>query len=83
MEYNEIVLLIIIYLLGYLIEAVSSIVETPILFRLFGKNPAENLLDGKKCFGIGISREGINEIFTNVDNQLKEDKLELFFIFIA
>jgi hypothetical protein len=81
-EYNEVVVLIIIYILGYFLEAISSIIENPVLFRLFGGNPAVNLLNGRKFLEIGIGRlDKINEIVEEKYKEHKEDKLRLFLIF--
>lgn len=78
-ENNEVVILIVIYIIGYLIEAISSLIESPVIFRFFGVNPAVNLLNGKRCFGIGISEDEISEILTHTNSKIIENKLELFY----
>jgi len=81
-ELNEIIVLILVYILGFFIEAIASLIERPVIFRLFRGNPAERLLNGKKYMDIKISRlEKLNEIVNSKFNKYKEDKLRLFLIF--
>ena len=81
-EYNEVVVLIVIYILGYLVEAISSIIERTIIFRLFGGNPAVKMLNGEKFLQIKLSRlEKLNEVIEEKYKEYKEDKLQLFRIF--
>ena len=81
-EMSQIVLLIVIYILGYLIETVASIFERPILFRLFGVNPALQLLNGKKFLDIQIGRlDELNSHISERFEKYKENKIKLFLIF--
>ena len=81
-ESNQVVGLIIIYVLGYFIEAISSHLERPLIFRLFGGNPAVKLLNGQGYNSIKISRiERLNEIITTKFEQYSDNKLKLFRIF--
>lgn len=81
-ELSQIILLIIVYILGYLIETVASIFERPIIFKLFGGNPAIRLLNGKSFLDIQIGRlEELNDHVYEKFQKYKDNKIKQFLIF--
>lgn len=74
--------LIAVYILGYFVETIASLIERPIIFKLFGKNPAIKLLEGGKFLHIDLDRkEQLNEIIEKDFEEIKDNKLSLFSTF--
>jgi len=81
-QLGEATSLIAVYILGYFVETIASLVERPIIFKLFGKNPAVKLLEGGKFLHISLDRkEKLNEIIERDFKEIKDDKLSLFSTF--
>ncbi len=70
------------YILGYFVETIASLIERPLIFKLFGKNPAVKLLEGGRFLHIDLDRiEQLNEIIEKDFEEKKDDKLSLFSTF--
>ncbi len=80
LELGEGTSLIAIYILGYFIDAIASLLERPVMFRLFGGNPAVKLMNGKGFLGIQLEDiETLSKIIETKD--AKNNLSRLFSMF--
>ena len=81
LDKSQVLVLVAMFVLGYLNETIASLLERAVLFRLFKGNPAEKLLDGKKFIHIKLfDMEEVNKI---IDKEMPSKRNDLIACFLT